>query len=605
MYKRLLIFVGLILAVVTITSLLGFSLIDRINESDVAQARAFDILSRAEEIHAHTNKLDRFAYDVLQSGDAQSEKAFWQEYESVLEDIDKLVLPLHNGDCKACHTEFLRLAPQLKDVRNKLLRADSDSLSGSSRSLKDDIAIRSSLDKLKATTDKVHKLARDERKLAEADRKKVARNAKDSSVDEIERRIERNRKFLARIESMSLYINMLDESIANRRPVLTQSALVQLSRLITPEPVEPSLQQDCYNCHYAMAEIPKQAKKIPVAATALFAGGEAGKPDNTKITAFQAAMGKLEQHIKKIQIAARDYETGTMKKAKTARKQLKVFTVVVGIAVLAGSLLLTVLLVRWTSRRLSSFRKGIDAVADGDYAYTIDVSANDEIADLAHAFNLMVSKVRTSQDMLTLLNQELSEMNINTVKAFIQAIEAKDPYTRGHSENVARYVRALGQQTGLGPDELKALYTAALLHDIGKIGIREEVLNKAADLTGDEYEHIKTHPVISAQIVGRIPNLAHIAKAILHHHERYDGSGYPDGLSGENIPLESRMLAIADAFDAMTSTRPYRDGCGKKEALQELEQNAGTQFDPKLVKAFMEALAQADKNHGSDTQSIA
>jgi putative nucleotidyltransferase with HDIG domain len=239
--------------------------------------------------------------------------------------------------------------------------------------------------------------------------------------------------------------------------------------------------------------------------------------------------------------------------------------------------------IRWTRKRLSVFSTAIKAITEGDYSHTVHITANDEFADLARTFNIMVSKVNQTQ-------ASLKSLHLNTIKALIEAIEAKDPYTRGHSENVAKYSMLLGNELGLSPEALDRLHAAALLHDIGKIGIREEVLNKPAKLNSEEYEHIKKHPEISAQIVGSIPDLAIVASIIKHHHEHYNGQGYPDGLKGDEIPIESRILSIADTFDAMTSNRPYRQSCSKQKAFSELRKCANKQFDTELVEAFVKAL---------------
>jgi HD-GYP domain-containing protein (c-di-GMP phosphodiesterase class II) len=142
----------------------------------------------------------------------------------------------------------------------------------------------------------------------------------------------------------------------------------------------------------------------------------------------------------------------------------------------------------------------------------------------------------------------------------------------------------------LEPEEIAKLETSALLHDIGKISISEKILNKRTPLTDDEWEVIKTHPQVGVNIASRVPELASCLPGILHHHERYDGTGYPIGLNGEEIPLEARILAVADAFTAMTTVRSYSDALPLEEALEELKRGAGTQFDPKLVAIFNTAI---------------
>ncbi|UCH50636.1 MAG: diguanylate cyclase, partial [Chloroflexota bacterium] len=166
-------------------------------------------------------------------------------------------------------------------------------------------------------------------------------------------------------------------------------------------------------------------------------------------------------------------------------------------------------------------------------------------------------------------------------------IEARHPYTYGHSRKVSGYAVALADAIGLPKEKVALISTAALIHDIGKVGVPDEVLNEAGKLEAEAWELIKSHPKLSATIAGHVVSLVACLPAILHHHERWDGDGYPDGLEGEAIPIEARILALADAFDAMTSSRPYRSNLSYKKVLQELKRCAGTQFDPKLVEAFL------------------
>ncbi len=175
----------------------------------------------------------------------------------------------------------------------------------------------------------------------------------------------------------------------------------------------------------------------------------------------------------------------------------------------------------------------------------------------------------------------------NLICALAAAVDAKDHYAYKHSQKVREYAVALAKSLGLAPADIARLGTVALLHDIGKIGISDEILNKAGKLTGEEREVIRSHPQLGADIVSNVPELASCLAGILYHHEHYDGSGYPAGLKGEAIPLDARILGIVDAFAAMTSARPYRAALSSEEAVEELKRGAGKQFDPNLVKAFV------------------
>ncbi len=176
---------------------------------------------------------------------------------------------------------------------------------------------------------------------------------------------------------------------------------------------------------------------------------------------------------------------------------------------------------------------------------------------------------------------------LSAVYALAAAVDAKDAYTYDHSRKVNAYAVALAEALNLAPDEVSKISTAALLHDIGKIGISDKILGKNGKLTPEEWESIKSHPRLGANIVGNVPSLVPCIGSILYHHERWDGTGYPEGLAGEQIPLGARIMAIADAFAAMTSARPYRDAFSRKEVLKQLKQGAGTQFDPALVEVFI------------------
>jgi putative nucleotidyltransferase with HDIG domain len=171
-----------------------------------------------------------------------------------------------------------------------------------------------------------------------------------------------------------------------------------------------------------------------------------------------------------------------------------------------------------------------------------------------------------------------------------KVLEAKDPYTKFHSENVAKFARKIAKSLGYSPQEVEMIQVAGILHDFGKIGVKEGVLNKVGHLTDKEFDAVKRHPVIAATILEPIEELSTIIADIRHHHEYYNGHGYPSGLKGEEIPLGARILQVADAFDAMTSQRSYHDPMDREEAIRELHRCAGSQFDPRIVDVFIKLL---------------
>ena len=210
-------------------------------------------------------------------------------------------------------------------------------------------------------------------------------------------------------------------------------------------------------------------------------------------------------------------------------------------------------------------------------------------------FLRIFSKLVALSIMKTDLYLELKKTYFQTVEALVYAVELKDPYTRGHSRRVADYSIRIGEELGFSKEELEDLELAALLHDIGKIGVKGAILNKPTKLSTKEFEEVKKHPVLGEQLVSKVERLRRIAKIIRHHHERYGGGGYPDGLKGEEIPLEARIIAIVDAYDAMTSDRPYRKALSKEEALRIIEENEGLQWDPNLVLIAIRILKEIGK----------
>ena len=192
------------------------------------------------------------------------------------------------------------------------------------------------------------------------------------------------------------------------------------------------------------------------------------------------------------------------------------------------------------------------------------------------------------------LQDQFRKLFTDTIRAIVGALETKDPYTHGHSIRVSQYALMIGEKLGLPKDRLHNLELAALLHDIGKIGTPDLILQKDKSLNTAEFNVMKLHPITGAQLISQVEALKPIAPLIKHHHERFDGKGYPDGLVAEKIPLESRIIIVADTYDAMTSTRSYRKGLEKKIALKEINRCAGTQFDPEIVGVFTSVIEQVD-----------
>ena len=186
------------------------------------------------------------------------------------------------------------------------------------------------------------------------------------------------------------------------------------------------------------------------------------------------------------------------------------------------------------------------------------------------------------------LYRDLERFVINMVKSLVCAIEAKDDYTRGHSERVCRYSLLMAKRLDLDDEQKKVLQWSSILHDSGKIGIPERILHKPVRLDEEEYQEIKRHPMKGHRILEPLEQLADSLPGMLHHHERYDGTGYPEGLKGKDIPLYARIIAVADTFDAITSDRAYRSAKSPEEALSIMEEVAGSQLDPDLVEVFKE-----------------
>jgi len=233
-------------------------------------------------------------------------------------------------------------------------------------------------------------------------------------------------------------------------------------------------------------------------------------------------------------------------------------------------------------------------IAQGNYQQRVDMKTNNEIGELAQNFNMMSQSVEHAVEQLKKAAHENHLLFINSVRMLAAAIDAKDPYTRGHSERVARYSIAIGKNLNLPEKEMRNLRISALLHDVGKIGIDDRILRKPGALSDEEFEFMKQHPAKGAAIMSGVAQLIDIIPGMKYHHEKWSGGGYPDGLEGEQIPMQARIVAIADTFDAMTTNRPYQKAMELSYVVEKIKSFGGSRFDPRVVDAFVNAVKRGD-----------
>lgn len=264
--------------------------------------------------------------------------------------------------------------------------------------------------------------------------------------------------------------------------------------------------------------------------------------------------------------------------------------VLVGLAfILAGSL------ARRLGAPIQRLSDGAAEMTSGNFGRRLEGSdLGRELNDLASNFNLMSGYVEEYVSQLQDAAQLNRELFIGVLRAFAAAIDAKDPYTRGHSDRVARYSRAIAKHMGLTRDQQEQVWVGGLIHDVGKIGIEDGILRKGTTLSREEFEQMKLHTVIGAKIMNEIEQLRDVIPVIRWHHEALDGSGYPDGLEGDQIPLLPRIVAVGDTLDAITTDRPYQRGCSPEQAVHRVQELVGPRFDAKIVSAFLSAYEARD-----------
>ena len=264
-------------------------------------------------------------------------------------------------------------------------------------------------------------------------------------------------------------------------------------------------------------------------------------------------------------------------------------TIFVSLIAAALALLIGFFFADKLTRPVRELANGAQRIAAGDFSQRVKIYGRTELADLGSSFNQMTDQIERFVGDLQRSAAENRELFLGTVKALAAAIDGKDPYTRGHSERVSRFSVATAQALGLPLDEIEKIRVSALLHDIGKIGIDDRVLKKPSALDDEEFELMKTHPQKGYKIMSQIPVMKEFLPGMYMHHEMINGQGYPQGLQGDEIPMQARVVSVADTFDAMTTERPYQRAMDLEAALTRLKSFIGTRYDARVVAAFIAA----------------
>ncbi|MGH9321987.1 MAG: HD domain-containing phosphohydrolase [Vicinamibacteria bacterium] len=261
------------------------------------------------------------------------------------------------------------------------------------------------------------------------------------------------------------------------------------------------------------------------------------------------------------------------------------------IAVLAAvlSVVLAVVFAGRLSQPIGKLAESARRLASGDFSQNIDVTSGNEIGEFAETFNFMISEIRRFIERLRKAAEENKQMFMGAVTSLAAAIDAKDPYTAGHSERVAHYSATIAKILRFADEEVENIRIAALMHDVGKIGIQDSILGKAGPLTDEEFAVMKTHPTKGAAIMEHVPQLKSMIPGMKYHHENVDGTGYPDGLKGDQIPLIAKIVSVADTFDAMTTNRPYQKAMDITYVFTRMRSFIGKKFEKHLVEALITA----------------
>jgi HD-GYP domain-containing protein (c-di-GMP phosphodiesterase class II) len=306
------------------------------------------------------------------------------------------------------------------------------------------------------------------------------------------------------------------------------------------------------------------------------------------------ATAELDANMRLGVIAIQD-ERAALTSVADMRRQ----TLVISLVAAVFTLIIGFFFAKKLTQPVQELAAGAHRIASGDFSQRIDVRSRTELGALGMSFNLMTDQIEKSISDLQYSANENRELFLGTVKALAAAIDGKDPYTRGHSERVARFSVAIAQGMDLADEEIEKIRISALLHDVGKISIDDNILKKPAALTDEEFEIMKGHPQKGFKIMSQIPAMREFLPGMYMHHEMIDGRGYPQGLKGDEIPLMARIVSVADTFDAMTTDRPYQKAMSLEDAVSRIKSFVGTRYDERVVASLVAAYESGQVRAGS------
>jgi HD-GYP domain-containing protein (c-di-GMP phosphodiesterase class II) len=270
------------------------------------------------------------------------------------------------------------------------------------------------------------------------------------------------------------------------------------------------------------------------------------------------------------------------------QKKIYISSILILLAGVCISLIFGMLFSRKITGPIEELVEGTRRVSKGDLKYKVPTKGQDEISELASSFNTMADALDTAQ-------QKNRNYFYSVIQSLVRIVEAKDPYTRGHSERVSEYAAKIASRMGFTLEQLEMLKETAMIHDIGKLGIQDNILNKKEKLTDEEWEMIKRHPLIGEDIIKPVSLNQEILATVRGHHERFDGNGYPDSIKGDSIHIFAQILSVVDAYDAMVSSRAYRVAMSEECAIEELKKHTGAQFNPKIIDIFIQILSEEER----------